>query len=142
MNISCTRRIAFDAAHRVKKHESKCKNLHGHRYTIEATFAAHRLDDLGRVIDFGIVQELLGSWIDTHWDHSTILCSDDAELGRVIADVTEQKIYYLPHPPTAEVMAHYLLTEVCPDLFAEYQEVHCTRIRLYETPNSYADASA
>ena len=39
MTTTCTRRIEFDAAHRVMEHESKCRHLHGHRYAIEATFA-------------------------------------------------------------------------------------------------------
>ncbi len=42
--ITCTRRIEFDAAHRILNHESKCKMLHGHRYAIEATFEAKNLD--------------------------------------------------------------------------------------------------
>lgn len=29
--FSCTRRLEFDAGHRVPLHESKCKNPHGHR---------------------------------------------------------------------------------------------------------------
>ena len=33
--ITCTRRIEFDAAHRILNHESKCKMLHGHRYVVE-----------------------------------------------------------------------------------------------------------
>ncbi len=54
--ISCTRRIEFDAAHRVMRHEGKCKHLHGHRYALEATFSASGLDALGRVIDFAAFQ--------------------------------------------------------------------------------------
>ena len=37
--ITCTRRIEFDAAHRVMGHEGKCKHLHGHRYALEARVA-------------------------------------------------------------------------------------------------------
>jgi 6-pyruvoyltetrahydropterin/6-carboxytetrahydropterin synthase len=55
-DISCTRRIEFDAAHRVMEHESKCKHLHGHRYALEATFVAPDLDTLGRVVEFGVIK--------------------------------------------------------------------------------------
>lgn len=137
--ISCTRRIEFDAAHRVLKHESKCRDLHGHRYAIEATFVAGSLDILGRVVDFGVVKELLGGWVDVHWDHATILHQDDAALGNAITAVTQQKIYYLSGNPTAENLADYLLHHICPMLFKE-RGVECVRIRLYETPNCYADA--
>jgi 6-pyruvoyltetrahydropterin/6-carboxytetrahydropterin synthase len=137
--ITCTRRIAFDAAHRVMLHESKCKHLHGHRYTIEATFSADALDELGRVVDFGVIKALLGAWVDSHWDHTTILHAEDRALGEAICAHSGQVIYYLPTNPTAENMAAYLVEVVCPRLFASYP-ILCEKIRLWETPNCYAEA--
>ena len=113
--------------------------LHGHRYVVEATFAAEQLDELGRVIDFGIIKERLGAWLDEHWDHNTILNKADKALGNSIAKATAQAIYYLDENPTAEIMADYLLNTICPKLFTD-SGITCTRIRLYETPNCYADA--
>lgn len=137
--LTCTRKIEFDAAHRVMEHESKCKLLHGHRYVIEATFAADELDSLGRVIDFGNVRQVLGDWVDSNWDHNAILHQDDKALGDKITSITGQKIFYLPFNPTAELMADYLLREICPKLFGK-DGVRCIKIRLYETPNCYAEA--
>ena len=138
-DITCTRRIEFDAAHRVMGHEGKCRHVHGHRYAIEATFAAReQLDTLGRVVDFGIIKGLLGGWVDANWDHTTILFDKDKQLGDAIAGVTAQKIFYLPANPTAENMAEYVMRHVCPKLFADYP-IRCVRIRLYETPNCYAE---
>jgi len=136
--VSCTRRIEFDAAHRVMGHEGKCKNLHGHRYALEATFVSKELDNLGRVVDFGVIKDLLGGWIDTNWDHTTILFDKDNTLGKAISDVTGQKIFYLPTNPTAENMAEYIMHHVCPKLFADHA-IECIRIRLNETPNCYAE---
>ncbi len=133
-SIICTRRLEFDAAHRVMEHESKCKFLHGHRYVIEASFAAKELDSIGRVVDFGVIKEKLGAWIDNNWDHNTILFDKDKELGKAINSVTGQSVFYLPANPTAENMAAYLLENICPNLFADY-ELKCVSIRLYETPN-------
>ena len=31
-------------------------------------FSANKLDELGRVIDFGVVKEILGAWIDKIFD--------------------------------------------------------------------------
>lgn len=137
---TCTRRLEFDAAHRVMQHESKCRHLHGHRYVVEATFEAIVLDKLGRVIDFGVIQQLLGGWINEHWDHATILFDADHTLGSAIEAHTGQKVFYLHNNPTAENMAAFLLEEVCPSLFSNHN-VRCLRIRLWETPNCYADAS-
>ena len=35
--ISITRRLEFDAGHRIPDHRSQCRNLHGHRYVLEIT---------------------------------------------------------------------------------------------------------
>lgn len=120
-------------------HDSKCKKLHGHRYVVEATFTANKLDDLGMVIDFGIIKERLSGWIDANWDHNTILFEKDRALGEVISKELSQEIFYLPTNPTAENMAEYLLNTVCKKLFSE-DGIKCTKIKLYETPNCYAEA--
>ena len=121
------------------EHESKCKDLHGHRYTVEATFAAKGLDTLGRVIDFAEVRKVLGSWIDENWDHTTILFDQDKALGEKIISITKQKIFYLPYNPTVENLAKYLLETVCPSLF-EGSDASCRRIKIWETPNCSAEA--
>ncbi len=136
--ITCTRRIEFDAAHRIMNHESKCKMLHGHRYALEASFAATKLDELGRVIDFGEIREVLGAWIDDNLDHNTILSIHDQKLGDKIASETGQKIYYIKENPTAENIAQYIFAEICPKLFAK-KNVKCVAIKLYETPNCYTN---
>lgn len=138
MTISCTRKIEFDAAHRIMLHESNCKMLHGHRYCVEATFSSDHLDKLGRVIDFGVIRDVLGKWINDNWDHNTILNSKDKVLGKQIAKVTGQKIYYIDANPTAEEMANYLMKEICPKLFKKHN-IFCVKIKISETPNCYAE---
>lgn len=140
--ITCARRIEFDAAHRVMQHEGKCKHLHGHRYALEARFVAEAgLDTLGRVVDFSVIKEKLGGWIDAHWDHTTILFDKDKALGADIEKHTGQKVFYLPVNPTAENMAAYLLQQVIPELF-QGDGLRCSALRLYETPNCFVDVIA
>jgi len=134
--IICVRKIEFDSAHRLINHESKCRMLHGHRYVVEASFRAKKLDDVGRVIDFGVIRELLGSWIDEYFDHNTILSIADKKLGEEISKSTQQKIYYLPNNPTAENIAKHLLEEICPKIFSDF-DAECVAIKLYETPNCF-----
>ena len=139
-STTCIRRIEFDAAHRVMEHEGKCKHLHGHRYALEAHFAAAALDALGRVVDFGVIRQRLGAWVDANWDHTTILYNKDKALGKAISEHTGQAIFYLPANPTAENMAAYLMEHVCPALFADLP-VRCTRVVLYETPNCWVETT-
>jgi 6-pyruvoyltetrahydropterin/6-carboxytetrahydropterin synthase len=112
--------------------------LHGHRYALEATFTAKKLDQLGRVIDFGEIRKILGSWIDDNLDHNTILSVKDKNLGEKISSETKQKIYYMQETPTAENIAKHIFEDICPKLFAD-EHVKCVAIKLYETPNCYTD---
>jgi 6-pyruvoyltetrahydropterin/6-carboxytetrahydropterin synthase len=138
MLITCTRRIQFCAGHRVYNHESKCRNLHGHNYV--ALFTAFApLDDLGRVIDFSVLKDKIGGWIDAYWDHGFLLWENDpAQL--VVKQVEQQKLYLMPWNPTAENMARYLLERVCPKVL-DGTGVAVTGVRVWETENCYADSS-
>lgn len=136
--ISITRRLEFDAGHRLIRHESKCRNVHGHRYRAEVTCSAEALDEVGRVIDFGKVKEIVGTWIDDKWDHGFIYQEGDS-IEEFLASA-EMKCYMMPVPPTAENMSQELL-EIAQNLLGEYG-IRVERIRLYETPNCWADAFA
>lgn len=134
---TCTRRLEFDAAHRVLRHESKCAHLHGHRYVVEITCEAHALDDVGRVIDFGVVKQVVGGWIDDVWDHGTLVNEEDAALLDWCRQ-NDQKRYVFNCEPTAENIAADLL-EVAHKRLHGYGIV-VQRVRVYETPNCSADA--
>ncbi len=138
--ITCTRRLEWDAMHRIPRHESKCRAFHGHRYAAEITCHADALDDRGRVIDFGVVKEIVGGWIDEHWDHTAILMrSDDDPAVRALADSNAahgRPVYWLDAPPTAEnIVAE--LPQVAERLLAP-TGVRVVSIRLWETPNGSA----
>lgn len=136
--IYCSRRFVFDAAHRVIGHGGKCRFLHGHRYECEAVFVAEQLNDLGMVIDFGIIKEILGGWINENLDHNMILSVDDQQMATDVTNYTKQQTYFLKSNPTAENIAMHLLYDICPVLFAEHH-VRCVKIKLKEGENSYVE---
>lgn len=137
---SVTRLLEFDAGHRVVNHESKCATLHGHRYKVEITAEATVLDEIGRVIDFSVLKERVGEWLDLYWDHNVILWDKDASTIKALNDCPRKKDPWIaPFNPTAENMADYLLRHVCPQEL-KYSGVTVTHVRVWETPNCYADA--
>lgn len=132
---TCTRRLEFDAGHRLLNHESKCRNNHGHRYAVEITVTAMELDEVGRVIDFGEVKRLVGGWIDEHLDHGYI-----GEHGDSILDATSGaglKTHAVSFPPTSENLARYLFTIASELLCGDHISV--AHVRLYETPQCWSD---
>lgn len=139
--IRCTRLLAWDAMHRIPLHESKCAAFHGHRYTAEVTCEAPQLDDRGRVVDFGVIKQLVGGWIDARWDHTAILMKGDPDPAvTAIASSNAahgRPVYWLDAPPSAEHLAAEL-ARVAQELLQD-TGVQVVRVKLWETPNCYAE---
>lgn len=143
--ITCTRRLQFCAGHRVYGHENKCANMHGHNYCVlvKAHAPIINLDHLGRVVDFSVLKDRLGGWIDHNWDHAFIYYSGDLECKTLFqADerFVKQKTFMSDFNPTAEEIARYLLLRVCPDLFANTL-IEITSVIVWETENCFAEAT-
>lgn len=134
--LTCICKLTFCAAHRLLGHEGACANLHGHNYVVEVT-ATGGLDAVGRVIDFGVIKERLGGWLDENWDHGLIY--NKADLDAAMCAGLARKSFAMYGNPTAENMADYLLRAIVPRVFAGLG-ITITRIRVWETETGYADA--
>lgn len=79
------RKIGIDVGHRVPDHGSKCRNPHGHRYTVEATCAGPVMDQSGNeengmVLDFGNVKKYMMDLIDAVFDHGFVVYRGDTAM--------------------------------------------------------------
>lgn len=142
MRIEAVRKIHFCAGHRVLNHESKCANAHGHNYVLWAYANATQLDSIGRVIDFSVIKEKLGGWIEENWDHTFLINERDSTLITIGHYLSKNKpVYICPFNPTAEEMAKYLIELICPMLFKN-DEIYISKIILYETENCYVEVNS
>ena len=127
--------------HRIPRHESKCAAFHGHRYAAEITCEAPNLDDRGRVVDFSVVKERVGGWIDGNWDHTAILMHGDPDPAVFLLAASNanhgRPVYWMQAPPTAENIAAEL-AGVAGKLL-EDTGVRVVRVRIWETPNGSAE---
>lgn len=139
--ITCTRTFSFDAGHRVPLHHSKCRSPHGHTYKAEITCKAFRLTEEGFVVDFGIIKELVGTWIDQNWDHTTLYQKGDSLMETMAHACARQEgvrpWYPMLCAPTAENMAAHL-ANVAQGLLDPHK-VSVVRVRIWETPKCHAD---
>jgi len=163
MRITATRRLQYAIGHRVMRHESKCRHLHGHNFVFFLTAEAFGVadsdgepllqDELGRVIDFGVLKARLGGWIEEHWDHGFVVHEKDEaviEAIRAFEAAEEytrgreapfrQKGFRLPYNPTAENLARFLLEVVGPVELAG-TGVRLIRVQVHETENGIAEAT-
>lgn len=141
---TCTRNIQFDAGHRVFKHQGKCKNLHGHRYSVDITVSAESLNELGMIADFSCLKELCGGWIDKNWDHKFLYYERDSEISTVLNGFhgrSEFKDFSssfvkLEFNPTAENMSVFLLEKF--QKLLSPQNIKVMSVLVRETPNCWS----
>ncbi len=163
--LSVTRKFPFEYAHRLLGHKGKCRFLHGHSGVAEITVVRWdevksgitKLDELGMVVDFGVLKEEMGNWIAAYFDHNIILHKDDPlallflrdfpppdEASSRPLDLSQKAIFQRKAPylmemnPTSENMALELMS-VCGTVLPGYLKT--TRIRVHETVNCCAEIS-
>ena len=139
--ISCTRKLRWEAAHRVMRHESKCAHLHGHSYSAEITCTVDALDSVGRVVDFGVIKASVGAWIDETWDHGTLVNGEDLTLMEWLKSNGQRYYSFVDAEgngiePTAENIAAELL--YISRYLLEHTEVSVVGVIVHETVNCSA----
>jgi 6-pyruvoyltetrahydropterin/6-carboxytetrahydropterin synthase len=140
-----TRRLEFDAGHRIPNHQGQCRHIHGHRYRIEATLTGELnqtagASDEGMMMDFGHIKAIMQEFIITPWDHSFFVARNDQLLIDFLNTIPNHKTTILESIPTAENIAKAAFDLLVPHLNEAYQgRIRLKQLRLYETPNCWAD---
>lgn len=155
--------IEIDAAHRIPDHHSKCKNIHGHRYKIEAYCQGELASEgaqKGMVggLDFSFLKEEMVKVIDEPCDHGLILCVHDPLIIEWVMHSKEGalntikrdgyllsrggsigKIYVIEEPPTAECLAAHWYNLLVPKILdRSSHRARLEYIRVWETPTCFA----
>lgn len=141
-----TRRLEFDAGHRIPDHNSQCRNLHGHRYAIEITLIGDIIGKRGdsangMVMDFSEVKALAKTHLVDVWDHAFLVYAGDTVVRQFLESLPNHKTVVIDCIPTAEnlaALAFNILGAVYLDTYGN--RLHLERVRLFETPNCWADA--
>ncbi len=141
-----TTRLEFDAGHRIPHHKSQCKNLHGHRYAIEITLSGdiimqENISENGMVMDFSEVKAIAKKAVVEVWDHAFLVYQHDTEILNFLNTLPQHKTVVFSTVPTAENMAKEafkILKNQYHDTYGNHLKLE--KVRLYETPNNWADA--
>jgi 6-pyruvoyltetrahydropterin/6-carboxytetrahydropterin synthase len=125
-----TKLIEFSYGHRLLNHDGKCRYLHGHNGMAEVDLAADALDEMGMVIDFSRVSEVVKTWIDDNLDHRMLLRHDDP-MTPVLQSAGEP-VFVMDENPTAENIARLIWAA------ARKPGLQVVEVRLWETATSRA----
>ena len=146
--LTITRKLEFDAGHRIPDHKSQCRNLHGHRYTLEITLIGNVIEqegcsDNGMIMDFSDVKTLAKQHLVDVWDHAFLAYVKDKAVLEFLASIPGHKTVIIDSIPTVENLARTAFNI----LRSAYQDRYGTGLRLHkvvlhETPNCWAEITA
>ncbi len=122
MKTSVCKIFSFEAAHYLPGYKGKCSNLHGHHWTLEVKVAGFVSPKTGMVIDFVNLKNLVNEKVISRLDHT---CLNEVLEGQV-------------DNPTCENLLDWIWVRLYP-IGSLSREVELVRLRLWETPNSYAE---
>ena len=134
-----TTEASFDSAHFLAGYNDKCRNIHGHRWTIKLEIFGENLNNnehlRGMLIDFGDIKKELKELAD-YLDHSLIIEKDTLKSNTLKALKDEGfRILEFNFRPTAENFSKYIF-----DYFKE-KKISVKKVIVYETPNNCATYS-
>ena len=106
----------FDAAHKLEGYNGKCSRLHGHSWRIEIFITGSRLDEIGMLVDYGILKEKLRE-VTNRLDHSYL--NDFTEIGN----------------PTSENISKYIFKSLSNDL----KDIRLEKVRVWESRENWCE---
>lgn len=143
------KRIELESGHLLSKHPGNCQFPHGHTRSVELIFAADSLDSNDMVIDFKLIKEMLGDFLD-RFDHALCMNTDDANYELFRQSYGERIIPFEHQDPTSEAMAYAVYRHTAEALnraisgefsFKARACVRLERVRVWETGSSWAEYS-
>ena len=124
--ITITKKFEFCYGHFLPAYEGKCANFHGHNSTLEVEVDDHnKVNNYdGMVMDFGDLKKIVKEKIVDVLDHKNL---NDLPMFASVA-------------PTAENIVQWVVRELTHE---DSPLRFClVRVRVYETPDSYAEWNA
>lgn len=129
-----TREISFCYGHRLLNYDGKCRHLHGHNGRAVLTLESAQLNELGMVMDFTRIKQIVGGWIDATLDHKMLLHRDDPALP--LLRQLGEPVHVMEVNPTAENIARLIFD------FTAAQGFPVVEVLLWETETCYASYSS
>ena len=143
--LTITRKLEFDAGHRIPNHRSECRNIHGHRYVMHITLLGEvqkkkGASSEGMLMDFSDVKRLAETHLISHWDHAFLVYKQDTAVRQFLDSLPGHKTVVLDRIPTVENLAQ-IAFDTLKDVYETHYEAALIlqSIKLYETPNTWAE---
>jgi len=116
MKISVCKIFEFHAAHHLPHYSGKCREVHGHSYTLEIEISGEVGAWTGMICDFSELKKKVEGAIIFHLDHKDLnILMENPTAEKTVELIVSRKNQYVPDGAELE------------------------RVRLYETRTSFAE---
>lgn len=139
--IRITKEFRFDMAHALYNYNGKCSYLHGHSFRLLVTVMGTPLNDPGQpkdgmVIDFGHLKKIVSEEILNRYDHALLINKHSGVKPDNLEHPMFKRVIFFPVQPSTENLLLDFRARISPRL---PENVYLHSLRLYETPQSYAE---
>ena len=139
--IRLTKSFTFEMAHALYNYAGKCKNIHGHSYTLKVCVIGKPKNETGNsadglLIDFGDLKRIVNENVVDIFDHTLVMKKDYSdELTDTLAQNFERLIY-VDYQPTCENLICDFAEKIKISL-PELVQLH--HLVLHETATAYCE---
>ena len=140
INVTVTKRFEFCYGHHLPEYSGKCCVQHGHNaiLDIEVSGAPFNLVEpyAGMTCDFGTLKKIVTERVLDILDHQNLNDLPAPDYGPTDEGFTEEEsvFFVMASVPTAENTVRWIVATLY-----ETFGMNLHRVRLYETPDSYAE---
>lgn len=125
--------VYFESAHRLLHYEGKCNRIHGHQFRVEVWLEGEVDPTTQILVDYNVLKRIVN-----RFDHQIILNREDP-IVPVISKF--QEVIITTGDPTSELLARMIADEINTECRRGGGAVTVTKIRVWESTNSYAEVS-
>jgi 6-pyruvoyltetrahydropterin/6-carboxytetrahydropterin synthase len=126
----------WEMGHRLPEHFGKCKNIHGHSYTMLVELEGN-IHENGMVMDYHDLRKIVVPLIEK-LDHAFMVYKDDIEVIQFLERIDSKKVV-VDFQSTVENITKYFLAEITSQKLPS--NIKRVSIRICETPDDYAEES-
>ncbi len=124
----------LEIAHRLGgAYSGRCLHWHGHRYEVEITVTAQKLNEDGMIVDFKKLKEVVKAVLDDKWDHGACVRADDPLARPLMEDAHHERVHVINANPTLEWMVMHWALELQGALNSECPGVAVSMLKASET---------
>ncbi len=123
----------FDSAHFTAGITDKCKNIHGHTFTLDVEIEGGDIEkETGMVLDFGILKTTVREVLE-EWDHKFLVPKDKIDEVK-----TDGPFNLELKPVEGEATTENIALEIAKEIYQKLKLA--VKVKLYEGEKSYAIA--